>query len=151
MPMPTITICSSVAFYRQVIGVRDQLVKMGYKVIIPEVAERMKAANDYEVAHFKPWFADPDDYPKKGELMRGHFAEVAKGDAALVLNYEKHGVQNYIGGNVLMEMGLAFYLHKPIFILNEVPEESSFLEEILGLGCTILHGKIEDIQATLQV
>ncbi len=149
--MPTITICSSVAFYRQVIGVRNQLEAMGYQVIVPEVAKRMEAANDYEVAHFKSWFANPDDYPKKGELMMGHFKEVAKGDVTLVLNYEKHGVANYIGGNVLMEMGLAFYLKKPIYILNEAPEDSSFLEEILGLGCVILHGKLEDIAKTLPV
>lgn len=75
--------------------------------------------------------------------MRGHFDEVARGDAVLVLNYEKHGVQNYIGGNVLMEMALAFYLKKPIFIINEVPKESAFLEEIIGLGPIVLHGKPE--------
>jgi len=149
--MPSITICSSVAFYKQVIEARNQLEAMGYEVIVPEVAKRMEAANDYVVEHFKPWFADPNDYPKKGEFMRGHFEEVAKGDATFVMNYQKNGVDNYIGGNVLMEMGLAFYLKKPMFILNEAPTESAFLEEILGLGCTILHGKLEDIAKTLPV
>lgn len=28
-------------------------------------------------------------------------------DAILVLNYDKKGIKNYIGGNTLMEMGFA--------------------------------------------
>lgn len=75
--------------------------------------------------------------------MRGHFAEVEKGDAILVLNYEKHGISNYIGGNVLMEMAVAFNLNKPIFILNSTPTESSLLEEIIGLEPIILNGKLD--------
>jgi hypothetical protein len=66
----------------------------------------------------------------------------------LILNYEKHGQANYIGGNVLMEMALAFYQKKPIFILNEAPEDSTFLEEILGVLPVFLHGKLENLPAT---
>ena len=107
----------------------------------------MKKSNNFDVSHYKTWFADADDYHKKAALMRAHFDEVEKGDAILVLNYEKHGVQNYIGGNVLMEMALAFYFHKPIFILNEIPEESAFLEEIIGMGPVVLHGKPENLSS----
>jgi hypothetical protein len=78
--------------------------------------------------------------------MRGHFIEVERSDAVLVLNYEKHGTPNYIGGNVLMEMALAFFLKKPIFIFNEIPESSSFMEELLGLNPVVLHGRVEDLQ-----
>jgi hypothetical protein len=74
--------------------------------------------------------------------MRRHFAEVEKGDAILVLNYEKHGIQNYIGGNVFMEMSLAFWLNKPIFILNEIPDESAFEEETKGMEPIVLHGDV---------
>ena len=56
--------------------------------------------------------------------------------------FEKHGVQNYIGGNVLMEMSLAFWLKKPIYILNELPEESAFEEEIKGMEPVLLHGDV---------
>jgi hypothetical protein len=142
--MPTITICSSVNFYREVIKLKAELEKQDFKVIIPDVAERMEASGDYEVSHYKTWFADPNDYDKKAALMLGHFAEVAKGDAILVLNNEKHGVTNYIGGNVLMEMAIAFYLKKPIYIANEIPLESSFQEEILGVLPIVLHGDIKN-------
>lgn len=144
--MKTITVCSSANFYRQAVDVQAILQKRGYKVIVPTTAEKMKKSGDYEVSHYKTWFANADDYHKKAALMRGHFDEVAKGDAVLVLNYEKHGVQNYIGGNVLMEMSLAFYLHKPIFIINEIPEDSPFEEEIKGFDPIVLHGKPEDLK-----
>lgn len=143
--MKTITICSSANFYEQAVGIQSQLEKLGYSVIIPATAEKMKKSGDFEVDHYKTWFGDASDYHKKTALMRGHFAEIERGDAILVLNYEKRGVKNYIGGNVLMEMALAFYLKKPIFIINETPEESSFLEEIIGLAPIVLHGKVEQL------
>lgn len=137
---PIITICSSAAFYKQAVDIQETLSKLGYNVIVPVTATRMKESGDFDVSHYKTWFADAGDYHKKAQLMRTHFAEVEKGDAILVLNYEKHGVQNYIGGNVLMEMSLAFWLHKPIFIQNEIPEDSSFEEEIRGMEPIVLHG-----------
>lgn len=145
--MPTITICSSASFYRQAVDIQAQLEKTGYKVIIPVTAEKMKQSGNFDENQYKTWFADANDYHKKAALMRGHFDEVAKGDATLVLNYEKHGTPNYIGGNVLMEMALAFYLNKPIFIFNEIPEESAYLEEIIGLGPIVLHGNVENLVA----
>lgn len=141
--MTTITICSSANFYKQAVEIQEELEKAGYKVIVPKTATKMKKSGDYNVDHYKTWFADANDYHKKAALMRAHFEEVEKGDAILVLNYEKHGVKNYIGGNVLMEMSLAFWLKKPIFIINEIPDESAFLEEIIGMSPIALHGKSE--------
>jgi hypothetical protein len=142
--MTTITICSSVNFYRQVLDVAEQLETMGYGVIVPKTALEMKKTGDFDADHHRTWLADPDDYDKKAELMRAHFVEIEKGDVILIVNNEKRGVQNYIGGNVLMEMALAFYLKKPIFLLNDIPEDSAFLEEIIGMGSVPLHGKVED-------
>lgn len=141
----TITICSSVNFYKEVVKLKRQLEQMGYSVIIPKIAHEMERTGDYEVSHYKTWYADANDYHKKTALMRGHFDEVAKADAILVVNNTKHGVKNYIGGNVLMEMALAFHLKQKIFLLNEIPAESAFLEEIIGLGSIPLHGDIEQL------
>jgi hypothetical protein len=145
----TITICASASFYSQVIEVQEKLETMGYRVIVPLIARTMKESGDFDVSHYKTWYDNDEDYHKKTDLMRGHFDEVKKGDVCLVLNYKKHDTDNYIGGNVLMEMAIAFYLHKPIFILNKVPSQSAFLEEILGLNPITLNGKIEDLDFSL--
>lgn len=147
--MKTIAICSSANFYRQAVSAQVELEKLGYKVIIPATAEKMKISGDYDVAHVKTWFENDEDYHKKSALIRSHFSEIETTESILVLNYEKHGVPNYIGGNVLMEMAIAFYLKKPIYILNEVPEESSFKEEIKGMEPIILHGQLDGLRVRL--
>ncbi len=147
--MPIITICSSAHFYEQVVTVQTKLENMGFEVIIPATAEKMKASGDYDVSKYKTWFGDAADYHKKTALMRAHFDEVAKGDITLVCNYEKHGIADYIGGNVLMEMTLAFYLNKPIYILNDMPTETSYTEEIIGVGAIPLHGDLRALERYL--
>ena len=145
---PVITLCSSANFYRKAVDVQEQLEPLGFTVVVPAPALRMKESGDFDVAHYKTWFADANDYDKKAALMRGHFDKVARADAILVLNEEKHGVPNYIGGNVLMEMALAFHLGKPIFIFNDIPGESPFVEEIRGMQPLLLKGNLEDFPAT---
>ena len=140
---PTLVICSSANFYQEVVAMQLQLRKRGYKVIIPITAERMKRKNNYTVE--KSWLTNSQEYARKTGLIRAHFQKVASGDAILVVNNEKHGVANYIGGNVLMEMALAFYHKLPIFLLNDIPGESPFKEEVLGLGSIPLHGKVENL------
>lgn len=146
----TITICSSANFYRQAVDIQEQLTDKGMEVLVPDTAEKMKKSGDFDVSHVKTWYRNRDDYHIKTELMQGHFDKVAAADAILVLNYKKHGVENYIGGNVLMEMTLAFWLKKPIFIMNEIPEESSFIEEIIGLNPILLHGNLESLESKLK-
>jgi len=148
MAKTVITICSSANFYKEVVEIQEKLEKKGFTVLIPATATKMKESGDYNVDHYKTWFGDADDYHKKTALMRGHFDEIDKGDAILVVNNEKHGVKNYIGGNVLMEMTVAFHQNKPIYLLNSIPDESSFLEEIIGLEPIVLNGNLDKIPLT---
>lgn len=141
--MPTIVICSSANFYEHAVAVEARLEAHGFTVILPKSARAMKAAGDYTVR--KTWYDNPDDYTHKRELMLAHFDEIARGDAILVLNYEKHGQANYIGPNVLMEMGIALHHHKTIYILNDLPENSPFEEELKGFLPIILHGDLTKI------
>lgn len=122
---------------------------MGFTVYIPDMAVAMKEKNDYDVSHYKTWYEDDGDYHKKQALMRGHFDKVVDGDVTLVLNYEKNGQANYIGGNVLMEMALAFFYKKPIYILNDFPDNSPLLEEIKGVGSIQLHGNLASLKDLL--
>lgn len=141
----TITICSSAAFYKEVVELADTLEKQGYTVLIPDTARRMQQADDFDVSHYKTWFGDANDYHKKTALMRGHFDKVAAGDVILVVNNKKHGVEGYIGGNVLMEMALALYLGKPIYVLNPLPTESPFEEEIRGLEPIVINNDLRKL------
>jgi hypothetical protein len=105
----------------------------------------MRASGNYDVAAYKTWYDNAADFTIKAQLMRDHFDEVAKGDSILVVNDEKHGVPGYIGPNVLMEMGLAFYLKKTIYVLNAIDKDMPIYEEVLGMGSIILDRDVAEI------
>lgn len=134
----TIAICASASTYPQVIAASDDIEKLGINVILPATAARMKENGGKTSRPTKSSITAHE----KALLIRGHFNEIEKSDAILVMNYEKHGKANYIGPNVLMEMSTAFYLHKPIYILNGNPEDSPLIDEILGLEPIFLYGDL---------
>lgn len=140
-----ITICASASFYEKAVEVARELEKMGHEVLLPHTAKIMRETGDFKVETYKTWFNDGGkSYDKKCDLMKKHFLEIKKGDAILVLNYEKNGMNGYIGSNVLMEMGIALHLNKKIFILNPPDEWFSSKEEILGTLPIVLNGVIKD-------
>ena len=68
-----------------------------------------------------------------------------KSDAILVLNYEKNEVKNYIGGNVFLEMGLAYYLKKIIYLINPIPD-LPYETEIIAMKPIIINGDFTKIK-----
>ncbi|MDD2891955.1 MAG: hypothetical protein PHQ95_03240 [Candidatus Gracilibacteria bacterium] len=114
-----ITICGSIAFYPEMTEVAKVLESIGHEVKFPQIENK--------------------SIDGKEQAIRIHFEKIEWSDAVLVLNYDKNGIPNYIGANTLLEMGLAFYLRKPIYILNEIPE-ISYKEEILGMKPRVING-----------
>lgn len=143
---PEIVICSSASFYKQVISIGNELKKMGFKVTIPLTANKMKKSGDYNVDTYKTWYKNPNDYKRKTFLTKHHFKKVAKGDAVLVLNYQKNGIDGYIGGAVLAEMGLALHYDKKIYVLNPIPEFISYKEELYGMQPIVINGDLQLIK-----
>lgn len=141
-----LAICASASFYTKVIEFSYILEKAGFEARLPKTAADMKAEGRENEEAYIDWSTNPDGYHSKALLIRGHFDEIEGSDAVLVMNYDKHGKQNYIGPNVLMEMSLAFYLKKPIYILNGIPKDSPLIDEILGLEPIFLEGDITSIK-----
>lgn len=146
----TITICSSGSHYKNVIDIEKQLLKLGFKVLIPNTAKIMGKNNNYDINLYKTWLKDKKDYFKKTKVMIAHFKKVIMADAILVTNFDKNGIKGYIGGNVLMEMTIAFHYKKPIFIYNDIAEELSIKEEIYGLIPIFINGDLEIIAKKLK-
>jgi hypothetical protein len=144
-----LVICSSAAFYKHVCEIADKLEALGVEVVIPKTAHIMRSSGDFNVENYKTWYKNNQDFHKKKALMDGHFEEVASGDAILVVNDEKHGVPGYIGPNVLMEIAIAYYLKKPIFLLEDIDPKSPVYEEILGMEAVRLGGYINKLATNL--
>lgn len=137
-----LVVCSSASFYKTVIELSYELEAFGIDIILPKTARKMQQGSGKNDEAIIDWSNNPTGYHAKAVVMREHFDEISTADAILVANYEKHGTQNYIGPNVLMEMGVAFFLKKPIYVLNDQPDDSPLIDEILGLEPVFLKGDI---------
>ena len=69
-------------------------------------------------------------------------------DERVILEIKKDGTGEKYSPRLLKG---AFYLNKPIFILNDIPTESPFLEEIIGLGSIPLHSDLKLLAKSLPV
>lgn len=143
--MKTIVICSSVSFYYSVVQVARQLEAAGYQVAIPRTAQLMAEANDFNPTHFAAQVKADGKPVTKADFIRENFTAIAEGDAILVINETKHGISGYIGANVFLEIGVAFYLKKQIYILNDLPENSPFEDELKGMMPIILRGDLTEL------
>ena len=67
-------------------------------------------------------------------------------DAVLVLNLDKNGIKNYVGGNTLMEIGFAHVLNQKIFMYNPIPETTYCKSEIEAVRPVVINGDLSKIK-----
>jgi len=135
-----IVVCGSMIFFRQMMEFKKELTLRSHSVVLPHRAEK------YADGNLLPENPGESAANKiKYGLIKFYFGEISKGDAILVLNGERHGVLNYIGGNTFLEMGFAHVLNKKIFLLNPIPE-IGYKDEIVAMQPTILDGDLSKIE-----
>lgn len=134
-----IAICASMAFSEEQMRVKAELEKLGHTAFVsgfidnylgktPEETQRLTLRDKLE-----------------RDAIREHFETIKKSDAILVLNYDRKGIKNYIGGNTFLEIGLAYCLRKKVFLLNPVPE-MMYTEEINGMKPVVVGGDLKKIK-----
>lgn len=144
-----LTICGSIAFYKEMLETKNRLEALGLEVLLPPSHIQTVSGETITVEEYyrlRKSITDDDSWiwDNKEIAMRAHFDKIAASDSILVLNYPKNGIAGYIGANTLLEMGLAFYLHKPIYLLNPLPE-ISYKEEILGMKPIVIGGDLDRV------
>lgn len=137
-----ITICGSIAFLDQMMDYEARLREYGHEVFIPDFVAQDSAGTPMDAKEFyrirKSGGMDPIWFEReKSRAIKEHFDKISISDAILVVNPEKNGIPGYIGGNTLMEMGVAFHLGKDIYILENLPE-IAYREELIGMSPKIL-------------
>ncbi|MCG2690169.1 NUDIX domain-containing protein [Candidatus Parcubacteria bacterium] len=138
-----ITICGSSVFAKQMVAYRDQLIKLGHEVNLHE--HYVKQAQGEMVNLIERMGREHALVKKEYDYIRYHYNEIINSDAILVLNFDKNGIKNYIGGNTLMEMGFAYVNNKKIFLINPVPEKVGYVDEIEAMEPIILAGDLSQI------
>ncbi len=148
-----VTICGSIAFYSEMEEAEQVLKAAGHDVKLPLLAlEAPREMGGGKTVYFGKYIEDnggTDAFPAghsvwnmKGDAILAHYEKIEWCDAILVINPEKRGVAGYVGGNTLIEIGVAFYLKKPIYLLNPVSSELTCKQEIMGMKPIELHGDL---------
>ena len=133
-----ILIACSKHFYGNIPPIKEYLENKGYIISLPNSydeplkEERLKSSSLEE--HIK-W---------KAEMMRKDESNISPVDALLVLNFDKNGNENYIGGTTFLEIYTAWKLKKDIFLYNPIPN-NIFTDELIGMNPKIINKNLEEI------
>lgn len=127
-------------FTDKMIEFRDKLEKLGHDAFITDLHKSMIGKSDEEIEKIKL-------HQKYNEDAIREFWNAMQGaDAVFVLNLDKNGIKNYIGGNTLMEIGFAHVLNQKIFMLNPIPDMSYCKTEIEAVKPIIINGDLTKIK-----
>ena len=142
-----LTICSSLDFVKEMKDVSEKLKDLGHHVLLPMTAELViKGELTQEQIKKEKESGDIVNRSIKHNAIKTHFEKIKNSEGILVLNLEKKGIKNYIGGAVFMEMGFAYGIDKKIFLLNAIPEVP-YREEILMMQPAVLYGDLTKLES----
>jgi hypothetical protein len=125
---------------KEMVSLGKELQVMGYEVVLPEFTHDYAGMADMGQMH-----AESAKNKVKYDLIRGYFNIIKESDAILVVNIERKNIKGYIGGNSFLEMGFAFILNKPIYLLHEIPD-MSYRDELEAINPICLFGDIDNIK-----
>lgn len=120
-----------------------------------DLCERLEElGHEAFMSKFAPYFVGKTDDEKeriklhqknKKDAIREFWKPMQDADALLVANFDKHGIENYIGGNAFLEMGFAHVLDQKIFLLNPIPRMPYYETEIIAMQPVVIDGDLSKI------
>jgi len=135
-----IIICGSITAAQEILDIQNRLEKAGHEVEIPHGVKHKEYWDRTELPS-----SEKADDKIKNNLIRGYYEKIKLYDVVLVVNVDKRGIKNYIGGNTFLEMGFAHVLNKKLYCLNPLPE-LSYTSELAAMQPIILDGDINQIK-----
>lgn len=145
----TITICSSVDFSPKLIEIKKELETMNHHVNIPYFTQKIIDGEITYEEYMKAKEEQNGDIllreAESTDMIKRYWNYIKNSDAILVLNLNKKGSDNYIGGSTLMEMGFAYGHEKNIFLYNPIPlrsEKIHYVDEIIDMKPIIINGDL---------
>jgi nucleoside 2-deoxyribosyltransferase len=132
-----ITLCTSAKFFDRLYSIKEELESRDYEVLLPSMM-------DYH--HLEEDALAKIQY----NLIKNHFRKIDSSDAIYVANYDKNNIAGYIGGNSFLEMGKAFDKGIPIFLMNDIPKELSYKEELIAMQPMIIGTNWDTIDKVLK-
>lgn len=135
-----IGIIGSMQFTNRMLEVKKELHELGHEAFVTDLHKAMIGKDENEIEEIKLHQKfNMDAIREFWRMMQG-------ADAVLVLNFDKNGIKNYVGGNTLMEIGFAHVLNQKIFMFNPIPEMPYCETEIKAVKPIIINGDLSLIK-----
>ena len=139
-----IYVLGSTSFMKEMVDATHELCAVGHDGWIHPHYEAFVRGEKKE--HLARWAnGERAALKRENDYFHQHYKHILESDAVLIVNCEKRGIPNYIGGNVLMEMGQAYVNHKKIFFLNGMPQGLTYMDEIEAMDPICLLGDLQGI------
>ncbi|MCX6814914.1 MAG: hypothetical protein NTY20_04680 [Candidatus Aenigmarchaeota archaeon] len=143
-----IAICGSIDFTMKIKEINEALLGMGHKTELPFMTKKILNGEQSMEEFLKVKNEEGDFSFRKNagvDMIKRYYNLIGGSDAILVVNPDKKGIRNYIGGNTLIEMAFAHVLGKKIFLLNGIPD-MHYKDEIKAMQPVVLNGDLEKIK-----
>jgi len=135
-----IGVAGSMQFNNEMIKTCEELEKLGHETFMSKFKDNYIGKTAEEIEKLK--LRDKYD----NDAIREFWEPMKDSDALLILNYDKHGIKNYIGGNAFLEMGFAHVLNQKIFLLNPIPDMPYYGTEIIAIKPIVINGDLGKIK-----
>ncbi len=122
-------------FGKEMLDLKKSLIEIGHAVVLPKEIESYASGERKIEGKWEKL---------EGDVFKGYWNEIKNSDAVLIVNITKNTIENYIGGNSLIEMAYAHILDKKIYLLNPVPD-MSYKEEIEAMNPIVLKDNLRGI------
>ena len=134
-----IGVAGSMQFIEQMAEAAEKLRELGHETFISKFKDEYVGKSDDEKESQKLHDKMEND------AIREFWQPMQDADALLVVNLDKHGIKNYIGGNSFLEMGFAHVLKQKIFLMNSIPEMPYYGTEIVAMRPIVINGDLTKI------
>ena len=132
-------VAGSMQFTERMMDLCERLEELGHEAFMSKFAPYFVGKTDDEKERIKL------HQKNKKDAIREFWKPMQDADALLVANFDKHGIENYIGGNAFLEMGFAHVLDQKIFLLNPIPRMPYYETEIIAMQPVVIDGDLSKI------
>jgi len=132
-------VAGSMQFTEKMMDLCERLEELGHEAFMSKFAPYFVGKTDDEKERIKL------HQKNKKDAIREFWKPMQDADALLVANFDKHGIENYIGGNAFLEMGFAHVLDQKIFLLNPIPRMPYYETEIIAMQPVVIDGDLSKI------
>lgn len=140
-----IVLCGSMHFAKEMNDTKTELEKMNHEVVLPGDIDECLENPGLKTSFENDLESELNHCLAQDLLMEG-FEKISNSEATLFVNYPKNGIKGYIGASGLMELAVAFFLRKKIFLLYPIDRTQKCALEVELTKPIILNGDLNRIK-----